>query len=60
MHLQSYHNSTIPFKREHNDYVHEVKKASFTPLVFVTTKGMGREATIFIVNLLTHYPAGAI
>ena len=34
-------------KREYGDRVREVKQASFTPLVFATTWGMGREATVF-------------
>ena len=34
-------------KREYGDRVREVEHASFTPLVFATTGGMGKEATIF-------------
>ena len=46
----SYRNLTIPSiyrcheqekKREYGDHVHEVEKASFTPLVFATTGGYG-------------------
>ena len=60
MHLRSYHNSNIPSiyrrheqakKREYGDRVREVELASFTPLVFATTGGMGREATIFYRRL---------
>ena len=56
----SYRNSNIPFiyrrheqakKREYGDRVREVELASFTPLVFATTGGMGREATIFYRRL---------
>jgi len=36
-------------KREHNDCIHEVKLAFFTPLVFSTTGGMGKGAVIFII-----------
>ena len=64
--VPSYHNSTIPSiyrrheqekKREYGDCVREVEKASFTPLVFETTGGMGREATVFyrrLADLLSH------
>ena len=56
----SYRNSNIPSiyrrheqakKREYGDRVREVELASFTPLVFATTGGMGREATIFYRRL---------
>ena len=56
----SYRNSTIPAvyrcheqekKREYGDRVREVEKASFTPLVFATTGGMGKEATVFYRRL---------
>ena len=42
-------------KREYGDRVWEVELASFTPLVFSTTGGMGREGTVFyqrLANLL--------
>ena len=42
-------------KREYGDRVQEVELASFTPLVFSTTGGMGREGTVFywwLANLL--------
>ena len=42
-------------KREYGDRVWEVEPASFTPLVFSTTGGMGREGTVFyrrLANLL--------
>ena len=56
----SYRNSNIPSiyrrheqakKREYGDRVREVELVSFTPLVFATTGGMGREATIFYRRL---------
>ena len=34
-------------KREYGDRVREVELASFTPLVFSTTGGMGREGAVF-------------
>ena len=42
-------------KREYGDRVQEVELASFTPLMFSTTGGMGREGTVFywlLENLL--------
>ena len=42
-------------KREYGNRVWEVEPASFTPLVFSTTGGMGREGTVFyrrLANLL--------
>ena len=42
-------------KSEYGDRVWEVELASFTPLVFSTTGGMGREGTVFyrrLANLL--------
>lgn len=53
---QSYRHSSIPAiywrheqakKREHSDRKREVESAYFTPLVFATTGGTGREATVF-------------
>ena len=44
-------------KREYGDRVREIEQASFTPLVFATTGGMGREASIFyrrLADLLSH------
>ena len=44
-------------KREYGDRVREVELASFTPLVFSTTGGMGKEATVFyrrLADLLAH------
>ena len=44
-------------KREYGDRVREVEYASFTPLIFATTGGMGKEATIFyhrLADLLSH------
>ena len=63
---QSYHNTSIPSvyrrheqqkKREYGDRVREVELASFTPLVFSTTGGMGKEAVTFyrrLAELLSH------
>ena len=62
----SYRNSAIPAiyrcdeqekKRECGNHLQEVEKASFTPLVFATTGGMGKEATVFyhqLADLLSH------
>ena len=53
---QSYHHSSISSlyhrheqakKREYGDRNREVENGSFAPLVFATTGGMGREATLF-------------
>ena len=38
-------------KREYGDRVREVELASFTPLVFSTTGGMGREGNVFYKRL---------
>ena len=52
---QSYRHSSISSlcrhheqvkKREYGDRIREVENGSFTPLVFATTGGMGREATL--------------
>ena len=57
---QSYRNTSIPSayrrheqqkKREYGDRVREVELASFTPLVFSTTGGMGKEAVTFYRRL---------
>ena len=57
---QSYRNTFIPSvyrrhgqqkKREYGDRVRELELASFTPLVFSTTGGMGREAVTFYRRL---------
>ena len=57
---QSYRNASIPSvyrrhelqkKREYGDRIREVELASFTPLVFATTGGMGREAVTFYRRL---------
>ena len=57
---QSYRHSTIPAayrrhelakKREYGDRIRQVEMASFTPLVFSTTGGLGREATTFYKRL---------
>ena len=53
---QSYRHSSISSlywrheltkKREYGDRIREVENSSFTPLVFATTGGMGREAILF-------------
>ena len=58
--MQSYRQSSISSlyrrhelakKREYDDRVKQVKNWSFTPLVFSTTGGMGREATQFYQHL---------
>ena len=38
-------------KREYGDRVRSVESASFTPLVFSTFGGLGREASIFYSHL---------
>ena len=57
---QSYRHSSISSlyrrhelakKREYGDRIREVENGSFTPLVFATTRGMGREATLFYKRL---------
>ena len=57
---QNYCNTSIPSlyrchelqkKREYGDHVREVELASFTPLIFVTTGGMGNEALTFYHHL---------
>ena len=43
-------------RREYDDRVREVEKASFIPSVFATPGGMGKEATVFyhrLANLLS-------
>ena len=59
----SYCNTSVPSlyrrheaqkKREYGDRVREVEQASFTPLVFATTGGMGREAIVFYRRLADH------
>ena len=42
-------------KKEYGDCIHAVESASFTPLVFSTFGGLGREATIFIVLLFSKH-----
>ena len=63
---RSYCHSSIPSlyrhheqqkKREYADCIREVELASFTPLVFATTGGMGREEVVFyrhLASLLSH------
>ena len=63
----SYRNSSIPSvyrrhelkkKREYGERVREVEQASFTPLVFSTTGGMGGEALTFyrrLTDMLSHH-----
>ena len=62
----SYRNSSIPSvyrchelqKREYGERVREVEQASFTPIVFSTTGGMGGEALTFyrhLADMLSHH-----
>ena len=53
---RSYCESSIPSlyrchelqkKQQYGDHIREVEQASFTPLVFTTTGGMGKEALVF-------------
>jgi len=57
---QSYCNISIPSvyrhhelqkKREYGDRIRDLQLASFTPLVFATTGGIGREAVTFYCRL---------
>ena len=48
---QMYHSHEVNKKREYNARIIEVEKASFTPLVFSTSGGMGEEATRFYKHL---------
>ena len=57
---QSYRHSSISSlyrrhelakKREYGDRIRKVENGSFTPLVFATTGGMGREATLLYKRL---------
>ena len=45
--LSVYRHHELQKKREYGERVREVEQASFTPLVFSTTGGMGREALTF-------------
>ena len=50
-----FHRHELEKKREYGDHVQSVESASFTPLMFSTFGGVGREATIFyscLANLL--------
>jgi hypothetical protein len=40
-------------KREYNDRILQVEQGSFTPLVFASTGGMGKEASIALKKLVT-------
>ena len=46
-----YHKHEQIKKREYGNRVREVEYASFTPLVFATSGGMGKEATMFFKRL---------
>ncbi len=48
---QMYHSHERSKKYEYNACVLNVEKATFTPLVFTTTGGMGQEATKFVKSL---------
>jgi len=39
-------------KREYGDRVRSMEHGSFTPLVFSTFSGLGREATVFYSSLI--------
>ena len=47
-HSQMYQSHEKNKKREYNDRVLNVEKATFTPLVFSTTGGMALEASQFL------------
>jgi len=67
IYIPSYRNSSIPSvyrrhelqkKREYGERVREIELASFTPLVFGTTGGMGKEALVFyrcLADRLSHH-----
>ncbi len=40
-------------KRQYNDRIINVEQGSFTPLIFSSTGGMGREASMFLKRLAT-------
>ena len=46
-----YRRQELQKKREYGDRIREVEQASFTPLVFTTTGGMGKEAVVFYRHL---------
>jgi len=46
-----YRRHKLQKKREYGDCIREVELASFTPLVFSTTGGMGRERLVFYRRL---------
>jgi len=48
-----YRRHELQKKREYGDRICEVESASFTPLVFSTTGGMGRETLTFYRRLLS-------
>ena len=53
-----YHRHELHKKREYGERVREVEQASFTPVVFSTTGGMGREALTFyhrLANMLSRH-----
>ena len=50
-------------KRFYNERVMQVEKASFTPLVFMTTGGMGKECAIFnkwLASMIAEKPRSSI
>ena len=51
--LQMYAHHEQEKKRTYNTRIIEVEKATFTPLVFSTSGGMGKEASIFLKRLAT-------
>jgi len=52
-----YRHHELQKKRENGDRIREVESASFTPLVFSTTGGMGREGLTFYRQLLSRRDA---
>ena len=50
---QMYNHHEQEKKRSYNTRINEVEKGTFSPLVFSTTGGMGKEAAIFMKRLAT-------
>ena len=50
---QMYNHHEQEKKRTYNTRINEVEKGTFSPLVFSTTGGMGKEAAIFLKRLAT-------
>ena len=65
----SYCNASVPSlyqrheaqkKREYGDCVRDFEQTSFTPLMFSTIGGMGKEAVVFYHHLADHLPNNVI